>query len=72
MDKRLQIVLGTRIKALRAETGLSQEKFANKIEMGRTYLASIESGYRNVSLHNLKKIADGFGLRLSELFDGVE
>ena len=54
----MQIVLGTRIKALRAETGLSQEKFANKIEMDRTYLASIESGYRNVSLHNLKKIAD--------------
>ena len=72
MDKRLQIVLGTRIKALRAETGLSQEKFANKIEMDRTYLASIESGYHNVSLHNLKKIADGFDLTLSELFDGVE
>ena len=37
----MQIVLGTRIKALRAETGLSQEKFANKIEMDLTYLASI-------------------------------
>lgn len=72
MDKRLQIVLGTRIKALRAETGLSQEKFANKIGMDRTYFASIETGHRNVSLYNLKKIADGFGLTLSELFEGVE
>lgn len=72
MDKRLQIVLGTRIKSLRAETGLSQEKFANKIGMDRTYYASIEIGYRNVSLHNLKKIADGFDISLSKLFDSVE
>ena len=64
--------LGTRIKELRKKSGLSQEQFALKINMDRTYLASVESGKRNISLLNIKKIADGFNISLSELFDGVK
>ncbi|MDY2844049.1 MAG: helix-turn-helix transcriptional regulator [Treponema sp.] len=60
---------GTRIKNMRKETGISQEKFALKIEMDRTYYASVESGKRNISLENIKKIADGFGITLSKLFE---
>ena len=52
-------------------TGLSQEKFALKIGMDRTYYASVESGKRNISIKNIKKIADGFGVSLSKLFDGL-
>jgi transcriptional regulator with XRE-family HTH domain len=63
--------LGKRIKELRAKTGLSQEKFALKIGMDRTYFASVESGKRNISLINLKKIADGLDISLSELLDGI-
>jgi transcriptional regulator with XRE-family HTH domain len=63
---------GERVKQLRSEIGLSQEKFALLIEMDRTYFASVESGKRNISLVNIKKIADGLGLTLSELFEGVE
>ena len=33
-----------RIKKLRQEKGYSQEKFALKIDMDRTYYASVESG----------------------------
>ena len=58
----------SRIKKLRTAMGLSQEKFALKIEMDRTYYASIEAGKRNVSLKNIKKIADGFQISLEELF----
>ena len=61
--------LGNRIRELRQQTGLSQEKFALKIEMDRTYYASVESGKRNVSLENIKKIADGLGVSLSKLFE---
>lgn len=64
--------LGKRIQELRKEkTGLSQEKFALKIEMDRTYYASVEAGRRNISIVNIKKIADGLGVSLSELFEGV-
>ena len=49
----IQVAFGKRIKELRKQTGLSQEKFALKIGMDRTYYASIESGKRNVSLKNI-------------------
>ena len=63
--------LGVRIKELRQKTGLSQEKFALKIEMDRTYFASVEAGRRNIAIVNIKKIADGLGVTLSELFEGL-
>lgn len=63
--------LGQRIKELRNATGLSQEKFALLIDMDRTYYASVESGKRNISIINIKKIADGLGVTLSELFEGL-
>lgn len=63
---------GERVKDLRKNMGLSQEKFALKINMDRTYLASVEAGNRNISLKNIEKIADGFDMSISELFEGVE
>lgn len=63
--------LGERIKKLRNNTGLSQEKFALSIEMDRTYFASVEAGRRNISIRNIKKIADGLGVSLSDLFAGL-
>lgn len=41
---------GQRIKFLRNERGISQEKFALSIDMDRTYYASVESGKRNISI----------------------
>lgn len=63
--------LGNRIRELRTNIGLSQEKFALKIGMDRTYFASVEAGKRNIALNNLKKIADGLEVSLSELFKGM-
>ena len=67
----IQVAFGKRIKELRKQTGLSQEKFALKIGMDRTYYASIESGKRNVSVKNIEKIASGFDISISQLFIGV-
>lgn len=63
--------LGKRIRELRQQAALSQEKFALKIGMDRTYFASVEAGKRNISIVNIKKIADGLGVTLSELFEGL-
>lgn len=63
--------LGKRIRELRQQTGLSQEKFALKIGMDRTYFASVETGKRNIAILNIKKIADGLSITLSELFEGL-
>ena len=67
----IQNLFGIRIQELRRKTGLSQEKFALHINMDRTYLASVEAGKRNISIQNIKKIADGLGVSLSELFYGL-
>lgn len=64
----IAILLGRRIKELRKKTGMSQEKFALRIDMDRTYFASVESGKRNISVRNIKKIADGLEVSVSELF----
>ena len=64
--------LGSRIQELRKKTGLSQEKFALQIGMDRTYFASFEAGKRNIAVKNIKKIADGLGVSISELFEGID
>jgi transcriptional regulator with XRE-family HTH domain len=63
--------VGERIKVLRNQTGLSQEKFALSINMDRTYFASVESGKRNISIVNLEKIVNGLGISFSEFFDNL-
>lgn len=62
---------GDRIRKLRLQMGISQENFALKIQMDRTYYASVEKGNRNISLLNIEKIAKGFGMSLSELFENM-
>ena len=68
----ITIKLGNRIRELRLQTGLSQEKFALKIGMDRTYFASVELGKRNIAIINLEKIARGLNVPLSELFENIE
>ena len=63
--------IGARIRELRTQLGISQEKFAMKIGMDRTYFASVELGKRNVSIGNIEKIANGLGVSLSELFQNI-
>lgn len=68
----IQKAFGLRVQQLRKETGMSQEKFALSIDMDRTYLASVEAGKRNISINNIKKIADGLNISISELFGNIE
>lgn len=67
----LQSNFGNRIRELRKQLGYSQEQFALRIDMDRTYYASVEAGKRNISLNNINKIADGLGMTLSDLFKGL-
>ena len=60
--------LGQRIKDLRTQMGLSQEKFALQISMDRTHFASVEAGKRNIAIRNMQKIAEGLNVSLSDLF----
>lgn len=59
---------GNNVKRLRLEQGLSQEKFALKAEIDRTYIPSIEKGERNVSITIVEKIAIALEVSICELF----
>ena len=46
-----------RVKALRLKNGWTQEELANRADLHRTYIGSIERHERNVSLLNVERIA---------------
>ena len=51
-------VFGTNLRKYRTEKGYSQEKFAELCGLHRTYISDIECFQRNISLENIKRIAD--------------
>jgi len=66
------VILGKRIRALRLRTGLSQERFAARAGLDRTYYAGIERGERNPSVKQLAKIATALEVPIAALFTGSE
>lgn len=68
----IQVKFGKACREYREKMNISQEKFALFIGMDRTYYSSVEAGKRNVSIRNIKKIADGLGINISELLEKAE
>lgn len=60
---------GLRIKQLRLEKGISQEKLSFSTGFHRTYIGMIERGERNISLSNMAVFAKVFDMTVSELLD---
>ena len=61
-------VFGSNVKAYRQRIGLSQEAFADKCGMHRTYISAIECYRRSISLENIQRIADALGIETYKLF----
>lgn len=64
--------LGRNVRKHRQLTGLSQDNFADTIDMHRAYYSAIERGEKNVTLVTAHRVAQGLGVTLAELFDGVD
>lgn len=64
----LQRKVGDAIRRERTSLRISQEAFADKVGMHRTYFGAIERGKRNLTLVSLNRIAEGLGIKLSKLF----
>ena len=62
---------GSRVRELRKARRLSQEAFADRCDLDRTYVSGIERGKRNVSLCNIEAIALALGISISELTEGL-
>lgn len=61
-------VFATNLKKYRTSMGLSQEAFADKCGMHRTYISAIECHRRSISLENIQRIADALGIETYKLF----
>ena len=67
VDNRITEKFGKRVRKLRMERGLSQEKLAFISNMHRTYIGGIERGERNPSLKIIEAIAKALNIHMSEL-----
>ncbi len=55
----------------RKALGWSQEEFAHRAELDRSYVGGIERGERNITFTVLCKLSGTLGMSVSELTDGV-
>ena len=65
----IEKAVGRRIRELRKERRLSQEKLAKISGKARTYVAEIETGKRNPTVESLFPMVKALGLSLAEFFD---
>jgi DNA-binding XRE family transcriptional regulator len=71
-DEPLTSRFGFAIRQRREKLGISQEEFAARCGLHRTYVAGVERGIRNPSLKSIARIAEGLGMSISALFLHME
>ena len=71
-DRALLEDFGKRIRQLRTDRNLSQEKLAELTGFHRTYIGMVVRGERNLGLKNVARFADTFEMSISELFLSVK
>ena len=67
-----RIAFGQRLRALRTERGWSQEEFAHRADLDRTYVSGVERGVRNPTLDVITKLANTLDIEVAALFPRAE
>lgn len=67
----IRVRFGNAVRERRAELRISQEDFAERAGLHRTYISDLERGRRNVSLENIEKLAKALMLSMSDLMERV-
>ena len=62
--KSARLIFAASMRKLRKEHGLSQEALADRSDVHRTYVGSVERGERNISIDNMERIANALGVKL--------
>jgi len=62
---------GARVRARRTELELSQEGLAERCDLHWTYIGQVERGQRNISLHNIIRIAEALQIDPADLVRGL-
>jgi transcriptional regulator with XRE-family HTH domain len=69
LNKQFLIFLGQKIRSEREKLGISQEQLGKLAKAHRTYIGMIERGEKNITIFNLKKIAEALRLHVKDLVD---
>lgn len=64
--------LGKAIRLRRKAAGYSQESFADKIGMHRTYYSAIERGEKNLQIDTLQRVCDGLAVRMCDVLRDID
>lgn len=71
-NKILQKQFGEHLKAFRIKKNISQEEFAEKAGLDRTYISGLERGLRNPSLVILFKLSSALNISITKLLKPLE
>ena len=71
MSKDICTLFGKRLRQLRNEKGYSQEELCYRVGMDVSYLSELENGRKEPCLRKIKEIAQGLGIPLSRLIEGL-
>jgi len=70
--EQIQRRLGARIRELRKKRGWTQDEFADKAGLHRAQVGAFENGRMNITLGSLHLVAQTLGVRIVDLFKGIE
>jgi len=68
MSAGLQKLFGQNVRRLREAQGMTQEEFARKAGINRSYLGGVERGQRTICMDNIAKIAHALAVSPDVLF----
>lgn len=71
-DVALAARVGHEVRRLREAAGLSQEAFADRCGLHRTYIGSVERAEKTVTVETAKKIVAALGVSLGQFFTGID
>ncbi|MFH1207709.1 MAG: helix-turn-helix transcriptional regulator [Patescibacteria group bacterium] len=67
MKSNVLIAFGQKVREERLKRGWSQEEFAKKAKVHRTYVGMIERAEKNITLENIEKIAKALSVKVRDL-----
>ena len=65
------VIIGKNLRELRLNKGISILDASLECEMDSKYLGQIETGKRNPTINVLIKLADFYGVNISDIFKGI-
>ena len=69
LNKKFLIFLGRKIRKEREKLGISQEQLGKLAKFHRTYIGMIERGEKNITIFNLRRLAQALNLQVRDLID---